>query len=121
MSKLGQDTNPNPGGMYGFQVEASPPNAGAEYPCSVRLTFVSTKGKRLTGAGVFALMAVLTTYLTAAKLQAIQVRNYKTPSPAGGIGVCVDMEGGWVDILPEDGPTQIPLVCAVFTVAANVF
>ncbi len=112
---LGPDTNPHPSTMSGWQVEASPPNAGAEHAVTVRIIGRSMKRSTLTAAGMAAMAAQFATYLTAAKAGAVIARDARRP-----VGRSVMTDSFYLDVLPEDGPTQIAAICAVLQTAANV-
>lgn len=114
MTKLGPDTNP--AGMNGWQIEASPPNAGSEHPTTVKLICTSTVSgarSRLTSAGVVAVASQITGYLTSGKLDAMIART-------GGVHFYVARNLVWYMVLPEDGPAQITAMAALFQTAANV-
>ncbi len=116
ISKLGPDTNPNPATMSFWQVEASPPNAGSEHPSTVRVFARSLRRSRLTSAGFAAVAAQLSSYLTSAKFGGVVAR-------AGNgvvVGLMLTTDGFWVDVLPEDGPTQIAALCTLLQTGANV-
>lgn len=114
VSKLGPDTNPV--GMFGWQVEAQPPNAGAEHPTTVRIHVTSTTRSKMTGAGQAALLAVFSAYLTSSKAAALIVRH----GPGGDTGLAITRSAAWMTVLPEDGPAQIAAICAVFQAAGNI-
>jgi len=116
VSKLGPDNTPRALAAAGWQVEASPPNAGSEHPSTVRLAISGTGRSRLTGAGLSAVLGQVASYMTGAKCTAIQLRAGSTMTP----GYTVTTSGGWVDVLPEDGPTQLAALVAVLVTAGNV-
>ena len=114
MTKLGPDTNP--AGMNGWQIEASPPNAGTEHPCTVKLVSQPVgRGapSRLTSAGLVAVASQITGYLTQSKLDAMIART-------GGVHFYIARNLVWYMVLPEDGPAQITAMAALFQTAANV-
>ncbi len=114
MTRLGADTNPHPSTMSGWQVEASPANAGSEHPSTVRIFGRTSSRSHLTAAGLVAIAAQMSTYLSVAKCGAVQAR-------AGVATGCeVTSIRFWVDVLPEDGPTQIAALCALLQAPANV-
>ena len=116
MTRLGVDTNPHPATMNGWQVEASPANAGAEHPSTVRIQARSLKRSTLRPAGFAAVAAQFAAYLTQAKVAAVVARAGNGISP----GFRVTTDGFWVDVLPEDGPAQIAALCALVQSGANV-
>lgn len=109
---LGSDNNPT--GMNNWQIEASPPNAGTAHPSTVRLVISSRGRSRMTASGVVAVLGALSTHLSAAKTASIHTRaGIANP----GIALCRD--GGWIDILPEDGPALVATLVGLFQTAAN--
>lgn len=115
-SKLGPDNTPAALLKAGWNIEASPPNVGAEHPSTVRLTISPVGKSRLTGPGVNGVIAQFNTYLTAAKATSIQLRAGLGATP----GATVSPGGGWIDLLPEDGPAQITALVAVLQTAGNI-
>ena len=103
-------------GGGGFALEVHPPNVGAEHQGTVRLSIVNKQGNHLTPAGVTAMLTALLAYLTGSKVTSIHRRAGAGSAPGLHLGV----DGGYVDILPEDFATVNSALSAVLNVAANV-
>lgn len=118
MSKLGPDNTPRSLAAAGWQVEASPPNVGSEHPSTVRLVVNPTGAgrSRLTAAGVAAVLAQFSTYLSSSKAASVATRAGAVATP----GCAVSAGGGYIDVLPEDGPAQITALVGILATAGNV-
>ena len=88
-----------------------------EHPTPVRLQFAATGARRLTSAGIVAILAEYSTYYSSGKCTSIVRRQL---GGGGDVDFHVSRSGGWMTVLAEDASTEVDNINAILAASANV-